>query len=177
MLEMGKRGSAGEEGEVPVLRDLGDVVAVLRPSPRERTVEVRISDGEWLFARSGRELSARRAADPEGTTRSRAYRTSMWKGTWSVDLEGTGLEGRITTGWSGGHRYLDPTGRIAARSGTTGGWSPRRTLTADPSLPLDVQVFLLWVEAVAGLPGGDGVVFADGDGSSDGGGDGGGGGD
>jgi hypothetical protein len=35
-----------------------------------------------------------------------------------------------------------------AESGTTGGWSPRPTLTADDRLPLDQQVFLLWLEVV-----------------------------
>ena len=35
-----------------------------------------------------------------------------------------------------------------AESGTTGGWSPRPTLTADDALPLDQQVFLLWLELV-----------------------------
>jgi hypothetical protein len=35
-------------------------------------------------------------------------------------------------------------------SGTTGRWTTLPTLTADDSLTLDHQVFLLWVELVVG---------------------------
>jgi hypothetical protein len=48
--------------------------------------------------------------------------------------------------WKGTHRYLSG-GRQVAESGSTGGWSPRPTLSAD-GLPLEQQVFLLWVELV-----------------------------
>jgi hypothetical protein len=49
--------------------------------------------------------------------------------------------------WKGTHLYLIGA-RQVAESGTTGGWSPRPTLTADDTLTLDQQVFLLWVELV-----------------------------
>ena len=35
-----------------------------------------------------------------------------------------------------------------AVGGSTGGWSPRQTLSADVPLPLHAQVFLLWVQHV-----------------------------
>lgn len=38
-----------------------------------------------------------------------------------------------------------PGGPVVAESGATGDWSPRPTWTADPSLPLDHQVFLRWL--------------------------------
>jgi hypothetical protein len=49
--------------------------------------------------------------------------------------------------WKGTHRYLSG-GRQLAASGSTGGWSPRPTLTADDALSLHQQVFLLWLELV-----------------------------
>jgi hypothetical protein len=54
---------------------------------------------------------------------------------------------RSASMWKGTHRYLAGE-RQVAESGTTGGWSPRPTLTVDASVPLDHQVFLLWLELV-----------------------------
>jgi hypothetical protein len=144
VLELGKTGSAGvERGVVPVLRD-GVVVARLRASSWKEAATAVVGDREWRFAKHKRELTGRWAADPEGS-RLRARQRSAWRGTWTLDLEGTALEMRSASVWRGTHRYLAG-GRQVAQSGSQGVWSPRPTLTADASLPLDHQVFLLWVE-------------------------------
>jgi hypothetical protein len=147
VIELGKAGSAGtEKGVLPVLRD-GSVVATLRASGWKEAATAVVGDREWVFAKNKRELSARWAADPEGAVRLRAWQTSIWTGTWAVELDGTPVEVQSASWWNGTRRYLAG-GRQVAESGSTGGWSPRTTLTADPALPLDHQVFLLWVELV-----------------------------
>ena len=151
MLELGRAGAAGyPKGELPVLRD-GSPVAVLRPSGRaaswKEAATAVIGDREWIFVKSQGELLGRWAAEPEESVRLRARQTSIWKGTWSVDLEGRPLEVRSASRWRGTHRYLS-SGQQVARSGTTGGWSPRPTLDAVDALPLHQQVFLLWLELV-----------------------------
>ena len=147
VLELGKAGSAGtEKGVLSVLRD-GAVVATLRASGWKEAATARAGDREWVFAKSKRELSARWAAEPDGTVRLRAWQTSFWSGTWAAELDGTPVEVQSASWWRSTRRYLAG-GRQIAESGTTGGWSPRTTLTADDSLPLDHQVFLLWVELV-----------------------------
>ena len=77
-----------------------------------------------MFAKQKRELTGRWPADPEDGARLRARQTSMWKGT---------------------HRFTSG-GRTIAESGSTGSWSPRPTLACDEAVPLDHQVFLLWLE-------------------------------
>ncbi|MGY1616702.1 hypothetical protein ACI797_08140 [Geodermatophilus sp. SYSU D00691] len=146
VLELGKAGTAGvANGELPVLRD-GAVVAVLRAANWKEAATAVIGEAEWVYAKAKGTLTARRATDPEGTALLTARQTSMWKGTWGLDLAGTPVELQVVSFWKGAHRYLAG-GRQIAESGSTGGWSPRPTLTAD-ELPLEQQVFLLWVELV-----------------------------
>jgi hypothetical protein len=147
VLELGKAGSAGVgKGVLPVLRD-GAVVATLRASNWKEAATAVVGDREWVLAKRTRELTGRWAADPEDAARLRARQTSFWKGTWEADLEGTPLVAEVVSRWKGGYRYLSA-GRVVAETGTTGGWSPQPTLTADESLPLDHQVFLLWLALV-----------------------------
>ena len=147
VLELGRAGSAGTgRGVRPVLRD-DLVVATLRASNWREAATAVVDDREWVLAKDGRELVARRPADPAGTARLRARQTSWWRGTWDVDLEGLVLQAARASFWRGGLRYSDG-GRQVAESGTTSGWSPRPTLTTDGSLALDHQVFLLWLELV-----------------------------
>lgn len=149
MLELGKAGSAGKgKGVLPVLRD-GALVATLRASNWKEAATAVVRGREWVFAKQKRELTGRWAAEPEGLVRLRARQTSAWKGTWTADLEGTPVEVRNASLWKGTHRYLAG-GRQIAQSGSTGGWSPRPTLDADDSLPVEHQVFLLWLELVIG---------------------------
>ena len=144
MLELGKAGTAGtEKGVLPVFRD-GSVVAVLRASDWKEAATAVVGDREWHFTKRKGELRGRWAAEPEDGARLRARQTSMWKGTWTVDLEGTSVEVETLSYWKGTHRFVSR-GRQVAESGTTGGWSPRPTLSAESGLLLDHQVFLLWV--------------------------------
>jgi hypothetical protein len=147
MLELGKAGSAGyPKGELPVLRD-GSPVAVLRASNWKESATAVVGDREWVFAKHKGELTGRWITEPEDAVRLRARQKSFWKGTWTIDLEGRPVEMENASMWRGTHRYLSA-GRQLANSGTTGGWSPRPTLTGDDALPLHQQVFLLWLELV-----------------------------
>jgi hypothetical protein len=143
-IELGK-GSAGVRGELPVLRD-GALVATLRASNWREAATAVVGGREWVFAKQAGELTARAASEPEDAVRFRARQTSWWKGSWAVDLAGRPITGETLSAWRGTRRYIDGD-RQVAESGTTGGWSPRPTLTAD-DLPLEQQVFLLWVELV-----------------------------
>ena len=147
MLHLGRAGSAGTaKGVLPVLRD-GSVVATVRASTWKEAATAVVGDREWVYAKARRELLGRWAADPEGTARMGARQTSFWRGTWEADLEGTAVQVEVASRWKGGYRYRAG-GRVIAGTGSTGGWSPRPTLTADESLSLDQQVFLLWLALV-----------------------------
>ena len=168
VLELGRPGSAGTgKGVLPVLRD-GVVVATLRASNWKETATAVVDDREWVLPRDGRELVGRWPADLAGTARLRARQTSWWRGTWDVALEGLVLQGARASLWRSALRYTDGDRQVAA-GGTTGGWSPRPTLTADVPLPLHQQVFLLWVELV--LARRDAAVVGDGGGDGGGGGE------
>ena len=149
MLELGKAGTAGAgKGEVPVLRD-GELVGRLRSTDfwKEGSVAV-VGDREWVLERrKGGALVGRHAVDPEDAGRFRAEQVSVWKGTWRVDLEGTVVDVVPASYWKGTYRFTLGD-RAVAESGSTGGWSPRPTLTAGEELPLDAQVFLLWLVLV-----------------------------
>jgi hypothetical protein len=142
VLELGKAGSTG----APVLRD-GVVVATLRASSWKEAATALVGDREWVFVKRRGVLTARRSVDPEDSARYSARQASLWKGTWTVELDGARIDVEKTSLWKATHRYLSA-GRPVAESGTTGGWSPRPTLTADDRLSLDQQVFLLWLEVV-----------------------------
>jgi hypothetical protein len=128
---------------VPVLRD-GVVVATLQASSWKEAASAVVGGREWLFSKRKGELTARWAAEPQDTARLSARQTSLWKGTWTAQLEGTPVDVEILSYWKGTHRFVSG-GRQVAESGTTGGWSPRPTLWADDGMPLDHQVFLLWL--------------------------------
>ena len=144
MLELGRTGTAGAgKGAIPVFRD-GSVVATLRASDWKESATAVVGDREWVFSKRKGELTGRWAAEPEGTARVSARQTSLWKGTWTADLEGRPVDVESASYWKGTHRFLSG-GRQVAESGSTGGWSPRPTLSVADELPLDHQVFLLWL--------------------------------
>ncbi len=149
MLELGKPGEAGAgAGEVPVLRD-GEPVGLLRSTDlwREGSVAV-VGDREWVLGRRpGGALVGRWAVDPEDTARLRAEQTSAWRGSWRVDLGGRVVHLELASWWRGTYRFVVD-GATVAEGGSTGGWSPRPTLTAGADLPVDAQVFLLWLQLV-----------------------------
>jgi hypothetical protein len=146
VLELGKVGSLGTRGAAPVLRD-GAVVATQRASNWKEAATALVGDREWVFAKTKGVLTGRRSVDPEDGVRYRARQASFWRSTWTIDLDGERIDVEKTSMWKTAHRYLAD-GEKVAESGTTGGWSPRPTLTADDRLSLDQQVFLLWLEVV-----------------------------
>jgi hypothetical protein len=131
---------------LPVLAD-GAVVATLRAGTWRESAAVRVGEQGWVFGRRGRELTARRDGDPEGTARLHARQTSWWRGTWALDLDGLAVTGTPTSLWRGHHRFTAGERQVAA-SGSTGGLAPLPTLTTDGALPLPHVVFLLWLELV-----------------------------
>ena len=147
MLELGKVGSHGRpNAEAPVLRD-GAVIAVLSASNWREAATAVIEGREWVFGKRQGRLTARWAAEPEDVVRMSASQTSFWKGTWLVDLEGMPVEVTSVSMWRSSRRYVSG-GRQVGESGSTGGWSPRPALSADDSVALHQQVFLLWMELV-----------------------------
>lgn len=143
-IELGRAGAEGVgKGVIPVLRD-GAVVATLRASDWKESATAVVGDREWVFSKQKGVLRGRWAAEPEESARLSATQTSAWKGTWSADLEGTAVDVESASFWKGTHRFSSG-GRQIAESSTTGGWSPRPTLAVDAELPLDHQVFLLWL--------------------------------
>jgi hypothetical protein len=149
VLELGKSGSHGtERGTVPVLSD-GAPVATLRASNWKEAATAEVAGRSWVFRRAGgRELTGRWAADLEDAVRLRARQVSTWKGSWTVELDGTPGEVVPASRWKGTHRFL-VAGRVVAESGTSG-WSARPTLSTQPGLTLDHAVFLLWFGLVLG---------------------------
>jgi hypothetical protein len=125
----------------------GIVVGALRSSNWKEAAFAVVADREWLFAKHRGELTARWAADPDGTVRFRARQTSFWRSTWTVDLAGQAVRVESASVWRGTHRFVVD-GEEVAVSGSTGGLGQRPTLTVveEDALPLEAQVFLLWME-------------------------------
>jgi hypothetical protein len=144
VLELGRAGTAGVgRGTLPVLRD-GVLVGTLRASAWKEEATATVGSAAWVFSRAGRELTGR-PADSDAVA-FRARMTSLWTGTWALELDGAAVEMRTTSWWRGARRYT-AAGRTLAESASTG-WLRRPTLTAVEDLSLEAQVFLLWVELV-----------------------------
>ena len=147
MLELGKPGTSGVDREaMPVLRD-GAVVGRLHAAPWKEQASARVADRDWVYARRGREMVARRDAEPEDAARFTARPVSLWKGTWTAELDGLAVEIRPGSWWKGTRRYVAGE-RELGQSGNASRWVPRPTLDLDDTLDLDAQVFLLWIELI-----------------------------
>lgn len=147
MLELGKPGTAGvDRPAMPVLRD-GTRVGSLRPGQWRERATARAGDREWVYTHTGRELTGRWAAEPEGAARLSARPASVWKGTWTAELDGIAVEIQPSSWWKGTRRYIVD-GREIGQSGNASHWVPRPTLDLDDTLDLDAQIFLLWVELI-----------------------------
>jgi hypothetical protein len=145
VLEVGKAGSAGAgKGQLPLLVD-GVAVATLHSAAWKEAATAVVGDREWVFRKSGRELTGRWAADPEKAVRLRARQTSLWKSTWELDLEGSAAQLRPASRWKGTFD-VSVDGRPVGQLGTAGGWAMRPRLTGADDLPLDQQVFLVWLQ-------------------------------
>ncbi|MCV2489759.1 hypothetical protein OF117_10335 [Geodermatophilus sp. YIM 151500] len=171
VLELGEAGVGG----VAVLSG-GAVVATLHLSPWRTSATAVVAGRDWVYGARRRELTGRLAAEPAGTARLRAWPTSWWRSRWAVALDGTVLEVQHAAKGPGARRFLSG-GRIVAASGRTGGRPALPTLHAADGVPLDHQVFLLWVGMVLDRRSGSSADGGGGEFGDDGGGDGGGGGD
>src|SRR5690242_13068652 len=114
---------------MPVLRDSA-VVGSVKAGPWGEKASARAGDREWAYARSGRALTARWAAEPEGAVRLAARPRSAWRGTWTADLDGTAVESSPTSWWKTSRRYTVD-GREIGTSGNASRWVPRPTLDLD----------------------------------------------
>ena len=142
MLELGRAGTAGAgKGTLPVLHE-GALVGTLRASAWKEAATVELGGRSLEFGRTGRELTG----GEDGVVRFRARMTSLWTGTWALELDGTAVAMRTTSWWRGARLYTAG-GRTLAQSSSSG-WLRRPALTAAGDLPLEAQVFLLWVELV-----------------------------
>ncbi len=145
MLEIGKV----KDKRAPILRG-PETVAVLTASNWKD--EATLSRGEtvWnLRSAKGKRLIGRLSTDPEVTdtgdqARFLAEQTSWWRGTWDITLEGVRYSLGPASIWRGTHR-IERGGQQVALSGRTGTWSTRVTLDATDDVPVDHQLFLLWM--------------------------------
>lgn len=145
MLEIGKV----KDKQAPIFRG-EEVVAVLAASDWKEEATLTRGEMVWkLRSRKGKRLVGTLSTDPEVSdtgeqARFLAEQTSWWRGTWDVTLDGV----RYTLGpksvWRGTQR-IERSGQEVAVSGTVGTWSPRVTLEAGEDVPLDHQLFLLWM--------------------------------
>jgi hypothetical protein len=148
VLELGKPGTAGVDREtMPVLRD-GTPVGSLHAAPWRERATARAGSREWVYTRHGHELTARWAVEPQDAApRLSARPVSLWKGSWTADLDDIHVEIQPASWWKGTRRYVVD-GRVLGESGNASRWVPRPTLDLDDTVDLDAQVFLLWVELV-----------------------------
>lgn len=111
---------------------------------------VRRGEWEWHFAsRRGRRLIGTLSTDPPVSgsgerARFFAHQTSMWRGTWDIWLEGVPYRLGPRSFWRGS-RVLERAGQDVGVTGTAGTWSRRVTLDVADDVPIDHQIFLLWM--------------------------------
>jgi hypothetical protein len=145
MLEIGKV----QDKQAPILRG-AEVVALLSASNWKEEAVLTRGDVSWnLRSRKNKRLIGALSTDPDISdtgeqARFLAEQTSWWRGTWDITLEGLRYTLSPKSIWRGTHR-IERSGQEVAVSGTVGTWSPRVTLEATDSVPLDHQLFLLWM--------------------------------
>ena len=146
MLELGRAGTHGAAERVRPVVSGGAVVATLTGSRwRERASAV-VAGTPWEYEAAAAHLHGRRPGDPTDAPRLRARERGWWGRRWTLDLEGTPLDMELVSRVRGTHRYLFE--GLPLATGGSRGVVGRATLTADDSVPLHQQVFLLWIEAV-----------------------------
>lgn len=147
MLEIGKV----KDKKAPILRG-EEIVAVLSASSWKDEATLTRGDSVWNYrSRKGR-MTGALSADPELTesgdqARFTAERASFWHGTWDLALDGVRYTLAPKSMWRGTHRF-ERNGQDVAVSGTVGTWSTQMTLEAADDVPLEHQLFFLWVAFV-----------------------------
>lgn len=140
MLEWGRKSA----GIVSVLQD-GFVVAQVRQAAMRERAGVAIGSSQWQFYRQRGDLHA---VSVDGTFGMTASPTKIFGVSWDI--------------CTGTHAYrMEPMGlfksgrRVLCAGTPVGssdrvGWSRRPTLDVDASIPVEHQVFLLWVLYIIG---------------------------
>lgn len=145
MLEIGKI----KDKRAPILRG-EEIIAVLATSNWKEDATLTRGQTVWyLHSSRGKRLIGTLSTDPEvvGTgeqARFFAQQSSWWRGTWDITLEGVRYSLAPASFWRGTHR-VDRNGQQVALSGRAGTWSTRVTLDAADDVPVDHQLFLLWM--------------------------------
>lgn len=121
----------------------GLVVATLQPGYWRERARALVEGSEWVFGKESGDLGGRLSAEPEGTTRLRAVRTSFWTSRHDVDLEGLLVQ---VQGGARNRVWTLADGSQLGSSGRIGFWNPVPTLTLRDDVPLHHAVFLLWLE-------------------------------
>ena len=130
---------------IPVLAD-GAVVASLRSRGWQETVAVTVGEQAWTFHGEREELTGRREDDAGGAVRFRARRTGYASHLWDLELHEVPVRMDLVSAAHGTHRFSSGERVLATTDATA--WSAALSLDAEPGLPLDQQVFLLWVAMV-----------------------------
>lgn len=144
MLEIGKV----KDEQAPILRG-DEIVATLRASNWKEEATLIRAGTEWALSRKKGRLIGTLTSDPQMSdtgeqARFRAEQVSLWKGTWELTLDGIRYALGPKSIWRG-TQTVSRGGQEVAVSGKTKGWSARVTLEAANDVPLDHQLFLLWV--------------------------------
>lgn len=149
ILEIGKP----KHKQAPILRD-GEVVAFLSVS--NWTERATLTRGEWAYnlgSRRRRRLIGSLRTDPEPPdtgeqARFFAAQRSMWLGIWDLNLEGVLYTMSSPSSWRATRR-IERNGQEVGVTGTTSWWlGPHPTLNAAYDVPLDHQLFMLWMAFV-----------------------------
>lgn len=136
MLEWGHKSA----GSIPVLQD-ETVVARIRASSWRERADVEMTGAPWAFFKRSGELHAVRDGHTGGML---ATRPAMFRQRWDVQADAQTY--RIQSAGFMSSRYsVLRDGVSIGESGTPRFWSNRPTLDVDASVPLEHQVFLLWV--------------------------------
>lgn len=144
MLALGTTMTDGVRDKLtPVLAD-GAVVASLRSRGWQETVAATVGERSWTFRGERDELVARR--DDDGVARFRARRTGFAGDHWEIELHEEPVAMELVSAAHGTHRFTSGDRVLGTTSSTS--WTAGLSLDAGADVPLDQQVFLLWVALV-----------------------------
>lgn len=136
MLEWGrKRG-----GVVPILRD-GYDIAHVRPSSLRERADVEMNAVRWQFFKRRGDLHAVCDGESVGMT---ASKPSILRQAWEIQADAQTYRIQPAGFLKTGYQVLRA-GATIGHSGKASVWSGRPTLVVETPVPLEHQVFLLWV--------------------------------
>ncbi|SDG49555.1 hypothetical protein [Klenkia brasiliensis] len=144
MLVLGETMTDGVRDKLtPVLAD-GAVVASLRSRGWQETVAATVGDRAWTYRGERDQLLAQQ--DDDAAARFRARRTGFATDLWEIELHEEPVAMELVSAAHGTHRFTSG-GRVLGTTSATS-WTAALSLDPAPGVPLDQQVFLLWVALV-----------------------------